>query len=138
MAKQIGHGSELWVDHDADATFTQLANVLKITPPPATRDDVDMTTLESELMEFEPSDPPDFGELSCEIHWHPGQANSDIPDTLFAARTKCNWKIVFPFSTPVNKTFQGWVKSLTPADLASKEAIRRTIVIRLTSAITTS
>jgi hypothetical protein len=138
MAKKIGHGSQLWVDEASDTTYTQLSNVVKITPPPAARDDVDMTTLESTLQEFDPSDPPNWGELSFEIMWHPSQANSDIPDTLFAAKTAVNWKIVFPFSTAVNKVFSGWVKSLTPADLSSKDPIKRTIVVRLTSAITTS
>lgn len=138
MAKQIGHGAQLWVDDDDDATYTELGSIVKITPPAKTRDDVDMTTLDSDLMEYDPSDPPDVGELSVEIHWHPGQTNSEILDDLFDAKTKVNWKIVYPFATPVNHVFEGWVKSLTPADLASKESIRRTAVIRLTSPITQS
>ena len=134
--KKAGHGAKVYVDHDEDLTYTKIDNVVKITPPTPTRDEVDMTVLESTVMEPDPADPPDMGEFSFDFNWHPTDTNHELLDTLFNSGAKVPWRVEFPFATPVTDTFTGWVKNLTPGDLESKTAIRRTCTVRVTSAIT--
>lgn len=134
--KDIGHLAILAVDHDSDATFTVCTQIKNIQPPEPSREDVDVTTLDDTVVKTLPSDPPDYGELSFDQVWHPGDTVHEHVETLFGARTICPWRITYPFSTAKTDTFSGWVKKISPMKLESKEAIKRTVTIRLTTEIT--
>lgn len=128
--KKIGHGTIL---KQGSTTLSQIRN---ITPPGGTREEVPATTFDSTVEETLPADPENCGELQFEQIWTKGETDHDLIDTAFNARTIDAYSIVYPWSTAKTATFSGWVKSMSPATLQSKEVMARTVVIKLTTTIT--
>ena len=132
QSKNIGHGT---LFKRGATTITALRS---ITPPSLTREDVDATDLADGVQYNIPSDPEDPGEVTLEMFWTSGDTNDELLDTDFHARTITAWSIVYASPISRTATFSGWVKSLSPATVVSRDVIVRTIVIRLTTAITWS
>lgn len=130
--KTIGHGT----------TFsfggTTIARIRSITPPTKSREDVEATTLDSTIVDYHPSDPPDMGEVMLDLVWKPGETNDEILDTAFAAKTNGACVIGYPASVGVDDAFTAYVKTLAPAVVESKTIISRQVTLKLTSAITRS
>lgn len=135
QSKNIGHGTTI---HRVTSGPTQITFVRSITPPAFTREDVNATDLDSTVQYNIPSDPEDPGEVTVEMYWTSGDTNDELWDTDFNARTIASWKIVYASPITRTATFSAWVKSLTPAVIESNSVISRTIVLRLTTAITWS
>lgn len=132
-AKNAGHGSQVWAKFD-DATYVQVANVKKITPAPWESEEVDITCLDDTAENTQGAQPPNYGELSFDYFWDPSDTNHDLLDTAHTARASHLWKVLFPLAAgDYEREMNGWVKSLTPADLTSKDPIMRTCVVRITS-----
>lgn len=115
---------------------TAITYVRSIQPPAFTREEVDATTLDDAVAYFIPGDPEDPGEVTIEMVWTSGDSNDELFDTDFAANTIASWKIAYAAPITRTATFSAWVKSLTPAQYESRTLITRTIVLRLTTAIT--
>jgi hypothetical protein len=135
QSKNIGHGTVL---SRVTGGPTAITNVRSITPPAAFYDEVEATTLTDTVKYHMPGDPEDPGEVTMEMFWTPNDTNDELMDTDFAARTIASWKIVYASPISRTATFSAWVKSLTPAVLENNGVISRTIVFRLTTAITWS
>lgn len=132
QSKNIGHG----------ATFarvtggpTTIGQVRMITPPTISREDVNATTLDDGVDYNLPSDPEDPGEVIIEQLWTSGEANDELIDTDFNARTIASWKVVYPAPITRTATFSAWVKSIAPAPLESRETVKRVVTFRLTTVI---
>jgi hypothetical protein len=131
QSKNIAHGIVTLARSGTAITF-----VRSIQPPSFTREEVDATTLDSTVAYHIPGDPEDPGEVTIEMVWTPGDTNDELFDTDFNAETITSWTITY--GSPITRvaTFSGWVKSLSPAQYESRTLITRTIVLRLTTAIT--
>lgn len=138
IAKHIGHGTTINIDPASPigTSYTLLAQVKSVTPPPPSREEVDTTTLDSTVEDSLPSDPRNMGEVQLHLVWHPGDTNHEILDTAMNSRTNAAWKLTYPTSVAFKDVFSGYVKSLTPTALEGKNHIGRDVVIKLTSAIT--
>lgn len=135
QSKNIGHGVSF---ARVTAGPTTIGQVRSITPPTFSREDVNATDLTDTVDYNIPSDPEDPGEVTIEMFWTSGEANDELLDTDFNARTIASWKIVYPAPITRTATFNAWVKSLSPAMIESRSVISRTATFRLTSAITWS
>lgn len=95
---KIGMGSRFEIGNGADPeVFTQLAEVINITPPAMSRDAIDATHMLSPEMwrEFIPG-LKDGGEVSVEMNFIPGGAGeSQIMQNLAADETR-TYRITFP------------------------------------------
>jgi hypothetical protein len=132
--KRITHGATVIRVTGGPTTMGQCR---LIQPPEQSREKVEVTTLDSAIMEYIPSDPEDMGELSAEFLWTDGETNDEIFDTDFNARTTASWRVTFPTSTPRTWTFDAWIMRLSPAVLETgPNSIRRTVTWCLASAIT--
>ena len=133
--KQVGLGTIVAVDHDADSTYTTLDNTVEVTPPGRSRQGVDDTTL-SDTLETEAAGIEEQSEFTFLQFFHVGDTNHAIIDTLFSAKTKVNWKITYPYATAKTWTFEGWVKQLSVERVTRSGIISREVTVKRTGAIT--
>lgn len=133
QSKNIAHGIQL---SRVTAGPTQITFIRAIKPPAVSREDVNATDLDSTVDYNIPSDPEDPGEVEIDMYWTSGDTNDELLDTDFNAKTIASWKIVYPSPITRTATFSAWVKSLSPARMESRDVVIRTIVFRLTTAIT--
>lgn len=136
QSKNIAHG--IVTLSRVTAGPTAITFVRSIQPPTFSREEVDATTLDGTVAYNIPGDPEDPGEVSIVMVWTSGDTNDELFDTDFNAETIASWKIVYGSPITRTATFDAWVKSLSPANFESRTLITRTIVLRLTSAITWS
>lgn len=137
MADRIlGLGTLVKVDHDADASYTTVGLIKETTPPPRMREAVDATVLEDTLEALEPG-LESAGEFTFMQVWDPTDTNHTMIDTLFANKTKVNWRVEFAAASPaITGTFAGWVKGLGPEKTDTKSVVSRTVTVQRTGAIT--
>ncbi len=140
--KTLGNGILLKYDEDGDdLSLTTIGEIINITPNSITCEDINVTTTDSTFEEFLPSEIDDLGEISFEQIWHANDSNHELVDTAFDNRDTAKdygWQIVYPYATPVNDDFNGYVKAMSPAVIGPKDVIKRTVTIKLTSAVTRS
>jgi hypothetical protein len=117
---------------------TAITNVKSIQAPASFYDDVEVTALTDGVKDFLPGGAYDGGEATIEMYWTSGEANDELFDTDFLARTEGSWKIVWPSPITRTATFDAYIKSLTPAAADVSGVVMRTIVLKRTSAITWS
>ena len=138
--KTLGNGIVLKYDEDGDTlSHTAIGEIVNIELPAQTCDDIDVTDLDSTIVEYLPSDVDDMGEVSFTQLWHAGDTVHEHIDTAFANRSTANtyqWQIVYPYSTPVTDQFTGYVKSKGGESAGPRDSIKRRVTIKLTSAIT--
>lgn len=137
MDKQIGLGTLVKVDHDADTVFTTVACVRNLTPPKRSKNQADATciddTLEKTLSGLEAA-----SDFAFEQFWDPTDSNCTMIDTLLTNNTEVNWQLVFPFGTPITAAFSGRVIDTTPSQVDNNTVIARSVMVRRDSAITYS
>lgn len=132
--KRITHGASVIRVTGGPTTMGQCR---LIQPPEQSREKVDVTTLDSTITEYIPSDPEDMGELTAEFLWTDGETNDELLDTDFNARTTASWRISIPLSVARTWTFDAWIMRLSPHTLeVGTNAIKRTVTWCLASAIT--
>lgn len=130
--KRVGHGALLKRGN------TQITQVRVITPPTLSREAIEATDLDSTYVYKVPSDPVDYGEITFETLWTPGETNDELIETDLLAGTVTSWSITFPLTTPRVATFSAWVQSSAPGPLESKDTIKRVVTLVLRSTITWS
>ncbi len=139
--KRIAHKIEFHVDHDEDATFTQIASIRRIGDAGKSRDAVDLTCLADDIDMMEPAPTLTLGDCTLTLFWDEADTTGmmlleDIIDTLPTGTSAPSvpMKIVFPFSDgTITKTFNGWVKELGEASYEVKGEVTRDVTIHLTS-----
>jgi len=136
--KQIGLGTLVKVDEDdSGSTFTTCTILMDTTPPKRERELVDQTALTDTLQTYA-AGIEKHSEFSFTQYWHPTDTQHASIDTLFGAKTEVIWNIVYPFSSPITDSFEGFVSSLEPSTIKHNEVISRKVTIQRTSAITRS
>ena len=132
----IGHGTILYFDPANGTTFVQLLKIQEITHPSKSAEEVDVTDLADTIVKTQSAILNDMGELSFKFFWEAKNTNQHVLYTAVASGAVGAWKITIPHGTPVNATFSGWVKSLTPDAFAQKAPIMNTCTVRVTTAVT--
>lgn len=133
--KVLGYGTVVKVDDDDNGSlFTTIGGSKEITPPAKEWFEVDGTTLDDA---FEVMDPgiQKSGQFTFTQIWIVKGTNHEIMDTLFAAKTKVLWQVVYPQGTPVTDQFEGWVQKVSAAVKSNNEYWTREITVRQTTAI---
>lgn len=134
--KQLGLGTLVKVDEDdSGSVFTTCTILMETTPPKRERELVDATALDDTLQTYSPGNEK-HSEFSFTQYWHPTDTQHASIDTLFGAKTLVLWNIVYPFSSPVTDSFEGFVSALEPASIKHNEHISRKVTIQRTGAIT--
>jgi len=138
--KTIANGILLKYDENGDGlSHTTIGEIMNLSPPTQSREDIDVTTTDSTGDAFLPSI-PNYGELSFDQVWEPNDTNHELIDTAFsnaATTTAYEWQIVYPVvAAAVTDEFTGYVKSIGPQTMGPKDSIKRTVVVTLTSGIT--
>jgi hypothetical protein len=135
--RQIGLGTIVKVDHDADTTYTTIACAKEATPPNQVRVEVDATCFEDTVVQMLPGI-EDESEFSFLQVWDPTDTNHLIIDALFTSKTAVNWQVIYPFATPITEIFAGRVVGLTPETISNDSVISRTVMVRRTGSISRS
>lgn len=129
--KKAGHGAVL------KQGATTISQIVDFDPPILERDEVPSATLDSTVDETLPGDPEKVGELTFKQAWTPGDANHELLDTAFNAKSVDAYSIVWAMlSTSYTDSFSGWVKRLGPEKVESKKLITRMVTIKLTTTVT--
>lgn len=129
--KRIAHGARL------KKGATLISQVKNFTPPAFEREEVEAVTLDSDVEDTIPGDPPSVGELRFLQVWTPGDTNHELLDAAALNKTIESYTIEWPmFSVPKKDTFSAWVKRLGPEQFESKSAITREVVLKLTTVVT--
>lgn len=129
-AASIGYGSFFHISRDNEATWIELAEVMEITPPNDTVDEVDATHMQSpnRTREFIPGliDP---GEASFEQNFVPGSASDLLIAEIKTAGERVKCRITFP--NGVTWKFSAWVSGYEPA-VPTDDKMTSTVTWRVT------
>lgn len=136
-SNQLGLGSLVKVDHDADASYTTVGLVRTITPPARVRIRIDGTVLADTLKTYEMG-VEDFSELQFLQLWEPGDSNHEILDTLFGSKAEVNWQVLYGSGPVQTDQFAGKVSDLTPEPIEIDALLARVVMVQRTGAITRS
>ena len=120
--------------------FTAIAEVIDISPPSMSRDDIDVSNQDSTSgwREFIPGW-RDGGEMSFNCNWLPTNATHDENTGLLSTFTdddRHNWKLILP-DTVKTLSFAGFVTGFE-GDLSLEEQADLSITIKISGVITPS
>lgn len=132
MAKVIGYGTTVGVDHDTNGTFTVVLAV-NATPPPRRRVRIEGTALTDTLETPSPGIEA-TSEFVFDEYYDPNDATSNIIDTLFGSGQVVPWRVTY--SNTKTDTFSGWVSDIEPQEITDRQYLVRRVTIVRTSAIT--
>ena len=135
--KYAGAGSTVECDIDGlGTTWTLFGYTESITPPPRTRQKVDATNLDEDMVNLEPGIEEDSEFVFVQV-WEPGDTNDEQIDTLFDSKFKPQWRITYPTdpTTPEQDTFSGWVSGIAPDTIDVGTRIGRTVTVTRTGPI---
>lgn len=131
--KKLGHNTTF------KQGSTTIAQVKRIKIPGYDRGEVEVTTLDSTIAEFEPGDPPEVKQGEVDYIWVGGLTSQELLQTSVQAKTNDTYSIVVnAWSTVRTATFTAKMISVNPADVESKNPMTNNAVLRPTSVITWS
>ncbi len=117
--------------YQAAVTWTPIAKLLEIKPPPLKADDIETTNLESpdEFKEFEPG-LGDAGESTFKLQWDATQ-NATLMD-LF--RQKKGFRVVYsdaPQPSGSKLFFNGWINGIEGETVQKDNVVEGTVTVRV-------
>ena len=138
MAKVIGHGTLVKVDHDSNGSFTTVGCVRSLTPPPRSKEPIESTCMEDTIADYELAI-EDGGDFVFQHATHPNDSTHVILQTLLTNGTEVNWQVYYgSYTTPITAQFAGKVISIAPENIDSKTLIADSVTVRRTGAISYS
>lgn len=135
--RQIGLGTIVKVDHDADTVYTTIGCIKEATPPAEEREEADGTCFEDTVKQMLTGIETE-SEFNFLQVWDPTDTNHLIIDTLYSSKTAVNWQLIYPFDTPITETFAGKVIGKSPEKIDNGSVISRTVRVRRTGTISRS
>lgn len=128
---KIGNGA-------TSEVFTSIAEVKSIAGPNMSLQLVEATHMESPsgFQEWLPSF-KDAGDVSLVLNFLPASTGHKGLTTDFAARTKRNFKIVFPNTAGTTWSFSGYISAFAP-NASIGDMLSAAVTIRITGAVTIS
>jgi len=133
-SKAIGLGTVAAVDAAGGSSHVTVTLVVDMTPPARSRVLTDRTAL-SDSLATNAVGGEQHSQYEFTQYWHPKDTNHEIIDTLFGSKAIASWKITYPFGTPINETFRGWVSGLEPETITRDGIITRKVTIQRTTDI---
>lgn len=128
--KRIAHKTALYVGS------TKLANVRSIGVPSLSREEVNLNCLDTEVAINLPNPVLDVGDVNFQLYWDEADSDHQSLEALISDPDQptdiagCeDFKIVFPFSTPIEKEFKGWIKELGETNYEVGNEVVRDCVI---------
>jgi hypothetical protein len=131
MARAKSKGATLWVT--LSGTLTKIPQVTSITPPGSTMDDIDVTDLESTVMEYD-STIPDPQPIAATFNYDPADTEHAALKDLHDAGTAVAIEVRLAASKKYTCT--AYVKTWQPQVLEIKGIQKVDITLRPTGAIT--
>lgn len=125
--KRLGYGTTITIDGGA------VGQVISITPGERSRDEVDVTDMDSTAMESLDSDPPNYGSLKVSAHWDPSDAGDKAIDDLFDETDPDDRLVSAVLTTPdgSTRTHSVRIMKITPSAIAIKDRIVRDIEMKI-------
>lgn len=143
--KRIAAKIDLKVDVLGGTTYVKLASVKSISDPALTREEVEMTCMDSTFDDYRPSPVLNVGELSLELYWDEADTGHlalvDLVETDPGSDPSSypTWQLIFNFADGViTKEFAGFLRELGEASYEVKGEVMRTAVLRPTTMIVTA
>lgn len=139
MAKirRVGAGALVSVAAVTPGTFVDIGVTIDVTPPAQVKADIEVTGQQDTVAQAVPG----IEELSHFAFNEIWDGVTNTIDTLYAANSKVDWKIIFQgpatgSTEDMSITFQGYVSKLEPATVGGKDAVLRGVTVTRTGAIT--
>lgn len=119
-------------------SFSTIAEVKSISGPKISLEMLEATHMESPsgFREWLPSF-KDGGEVSLQLNFLPSNSGHKAITTDMAARTKRNFKIVWPNAAPTTWSFSGYYTAFEPSAGVS-DMLAAAVTVRLTGSVTIS
>ena len=134
--KQIGLGTLVKVDEDANGSgHTTVTLVMSTTPPGRSRENVDITAIDDTLMTYAPGQ-EQHSQFVFRQMWDPLDTVHEHMDTLFGSKAIVEWQVVYCGSGVATDEFEGYVSNLEPQEITANGRIERTVTIQRRGAIT--
>jgi hypothetical protein len=137
------YGSKLQLgDGDDPEVFADIAEIIELTPPAESRDDIDVSNMQSPnaTREHIPGW-KDGGEVTFKANWLPTNATHDSATglrSIFGDNVNHNWKIVLPGSPALlTISFAGHLNAFEP-DLPLEEQGQLSGTIKVSGSVTYS
>jgi len=123
-------------DGGSPEVFATITDIVSITGPDATKAEIDVTDLGSAAKQFK-GGLADFGRMSCEMHYIPGNAIHTLirNDFLNAASPERNYRLTFVNGKKWD--FSAYVAGM-PGNIAGDNVVRATLNLRLTGPVVES
>jgi len=132
MAYTPGKGTRLKLS--ISSVFTDIANVVSLTPPSMEMGSTETTHLLSAWREFI-ANIPDGGEVQFTIEYDPTGSTHQQLFTSFSAGTTESWKVVFNDAGNAEVAFEGFVTGFSWDEVAVDGVVTASITIKLTGAV---
>lgn len=137
--KRIAHKIELFWDEAGGTNFTKLCNIKKITGVGFELEEVDLNCLDVDVDQAGPSPIVKLNDVQLQIFWDDADAEHQLfegmicnpPEPQSDPTLYPSFQLRFPFTTPITKTWHGWLKSLPGSEYEVKNEIMRDAVIRV-------
>lgn len=141
--KQLAKGTKISIG-PAGGSLTEYGRIETFTLPPEDYEEVEVPELNPQTDAGSPlaADPIElgdeiFGQATLTHYWDPRHADATQVDTWWAAKTELTIRLDTSHATGGARiSFNGKIKSKTPAELTKKGYYKRTLVINRTSSIT--
>ena len=116
--------------------FATVPDIVSITGPDATKAEIDVTDLGSTAKEFK-GGLADFGRMSCELHYIPGNPTHTLirNDFLNTSSPVRNWRLTFVNGKKWD--FAAYVAGM-PGNIAGDNVVRASLNLRLTGPVVES
>lgn len=130
MAELLGVGSKFQRETGTPGTYTDIAQVVGITPPQAAVD----------VVEVEDLDPPeavkkklpgliDAGEVTVTLNFDPSDTGHSTLESDFWERSTHKYRIVLPDDN--GWTFEAFISDFSPSDVAAGEPVQAEVTFTL-------
>ncbi|MEM6681811.1 MAG: phage tail tube protein [Pseudomonadota bacterium] len=130
------YGSTLSVGDGGSPTeqFTPIAEVIDITGPGGENGEIEVTHLGSTAKEFI-ADLIDYGQVTANANFLPGDTQHDQLLADIASRTVRNYEVSWPTSPASTAVFAAYVQSYQP-NVATGQQGQASLTLRVTGAVT--
>lgn len=136
--KRIAHKITLEVDEAGGVNFTKLCNIKIVTDPSLSREVVNVDCQDTEIEENRPGPVLQIGDLGIEIFWDEADVDHQRLVTMITGAQPetrdddPSWRMTFPFATPIQKIFRGWLMELGEGTYEVKNEVMKSAKVKVT------
>ncbi len=135
MAKVRRTGAGALVEVFTASDYESVGATIDITPPAQVRAEIDVTAQQDTVAQAEPGI-EELSHFAFNEVWD--GVSVTMLDTLYAAKSKVNWRVTFQGTPTKTIVFEGWVSKLEPSTVGKGDAVLRNVTVTRTGAITIS